>query len=208
MSRGLSSEMQSASEATFARAVAFWYGDFLTGPVRISTYTRDLTWGGYTWNALGQLIGFEELRETGSVEAVGAVFTLNGVQSALVSKALESGYRRRRCSLYIGFLDASEQVIANPIEHRFLMDRMTIQDDGATSRITVRAESRLVDLQRPREIRQNDEGQRAVFPNDRAFEFVAGLAGKEFVIGGTARGPTPPATQVGPDFGNYNTDML
>jgi len=191
MSRDLTTAALNAASAATVRPVALWYGDFASGAVRVTSYIRDITWGGHTWTALGQLVGFEEIRETGTVYATGAVFTLNGVPSSLVTKALEAGYRRRRCSLYLAFLDDSGAVIADPIEWRYLMDRMTIADNGTDARITVRAESRLVDLQRAREIRHTDQGQQAVFAGDRFFEYVPGLANREIVVGGTVVGTRP-----------------
>jgi hypothetical protein len=201
MSRGLSASMQSAAAGGTVLPVLLWYGDFASGAVRVCSLPQSLSWCGYTWTGLGDLIDFEELRESGGTEAVGAVFTLNGVPSAMVTKALEAGYRRRRCSLYLALLDSSRAVVADPIEWRFLMDRMSIEDAGETSRITVRAESRLADLQRARELRWTDEGQQAVFSGDRGFEYLAGLAGRELVIGGVATGGTPPGTQVNPAGG-------
>lgn len=189
MSRGIGSANVTQAEASTVRPVFFWYGDFASGEVRVCTHTQSITWGGQTWTGLGTFIGMEELRESGGIEAIGATFHLNGVPSTVLTKALEAGYRRRRCSLYLGFLDANDALVANPTEWRYLMDRMPIRDSGDDARISVQAESRLVDLQRPREVRMTDEAQQALFSGDRAFEYIVGLQTKEITVGGTASNP-------------------
>lgn len=189
MSRDLAANNVTESQAGTVRPVFFWYGDFSSGAVRVSSHTQDITWGGYTWTGLGTFIGMEELRESGGIEAIGATFHLNGVPSSVLTKALEAGYRRRQCSLYLGFLDSSDALVADPTEWRYLMDRMPIRDAGNEARISVQAESRLVDLQRPREVRMTDEAQRALFAGDVAFEYIVGLQTKEITVGGTASNP-------------------
>jgi len=195
MSRGLSSDMQTALAAGTLFPVLLWYGDFSSGAVRVCTHTQDVVFGGNTFTGLGTIIGIDEIRETGRVEATGAVFRMNGVPSMLVVKALEAEYRRRRCSLYFGLLSsASGTLIADPIEFRYLMDQMTINDSGESAEILISAESRLVDLQRARELRHTDECQQSLFPGDRFFEYVPGLADKELVIGGGTTGPAAAGT--------------
>ena len=52
-------------------------------------------------------------------------------------------------------------------------------DVGATATITVNAESRLADWDRPRVRRYNHEDQQIDYPGDMGFEFVPQMATKE-----------------------------
>lgn len=196
--RGTSSAMQTAAAAGTVFPVLLWYGDFTSGAVRVCTHTHDIVHGGNTFTALGALVGVEEIKETGAVEATGATFRMSGVPSEMITKALEAGYRRRQCSLYFGFLDAAAgSLIADPVEFRFLMDQMTINDSGETADVVISAESRLVDLQRARELRQTDESQKSIFAGDTFFQYVPSLQSKDLVVGGSSGGTLRSYAAVG-----------
>jgi hypothetical protein len=60
---------------------------------------------------------------------------------------------------------------------------MTIDEGPETATIAVGAESRLIDLQRPRVRRYTHESQKSRFPNDKGFEFVNDLQDKKFAWG-------------------------
>jgi hypothetical protein len=60
---------------------------------------------------------------------------------------------------------------------------MKIDEGAESSAISVYVESRLIDLQRPRERRYTSESQKSRFPNDRGFEFVEDLQAKKFQWG-------------------------
>lgn len=198
MSRDLSTDMLAAVEASTVMPVLLWYGDFASGAVRVCTHTQDISYGGNTFTGLGNVIGMEEIRETGQVEATGAVFHLQNVPAAVLDKAIEAGYRRRRCSLYVGMLDLTTRaLIADPVEFRYLMDVMTITEGADTFSIKLKVESRLVDLQRPRELRQTNECQQSIFPGDRFFEFVPRLQNVELVVGGGGATQPPVGAPVG-----------
>jgi len=57
---------------------------------------------------------------------------------------------------------------------------MVINEGPETSSIAISVESRLIDLERARIFRFNDQNQKSRYPNDRAFEFVEDLQDKQF----------------------------
>lgn len=67
------------------------------------------------------------------------------------------------------------------------MDQMQIDEQGDTSTIALSLESNLIDLNKPRERRYTDQDQKADYPNDRGFEYVAGLQGKALTWGPDTR---------------------
>lgn len=84
-----------------------------------------------------------------------------------------------------GDFDANVNLVRNPYavladpKLLFLgrMDNMDIVV-GPTATITLKAESRLADLERPRVLRFNDATQQALFPGDRGLEFVEAMIEK------------------------------
>jgi hypothetical protein len=63
------------------------------------------------------------------------------------------------------------------------MDVPGIQEGGDTSTITIQAENRLIELDRPREVRFNDRFQQNRFASDVGMEYVAGLQDKQISWG-------------------------
>ncbi|MFZ8993149.1 MAG: hypothetical protein ACO20L_10805, partial [Candidatus Puniceispirillaceae bacterium] len=55
------------------------------------------------------------------------------------------------------------------------MDVMTIAEEGETCTITLTAESRLIDLERPRLRRWTSEDQKSLDATDKGFEFINSL---------------------------------
>jgi hypothetical protein len=64
------------------------------------------------------------------------------------------------------------------------MDVMTIDETGETCSITLTAENRLIDLERPRVRRYTSEDQKSLHPNDKGFDFVNSLQEAEIKWGG------------------------
>jgi hypothetical protein len=183
--------MQTGLAASTIYPVLFWFGDFASGAVRVCTHNRDVSWNGYTWTGLGDFIGLGQLVENGDVRDDGMEFYLNGVSNTLLVKALEAGFRRRECSLWLGLFTNTNMtaLVADPIEWDFLMDGMPIADDApGSSRITVKAQSWLSDLARPRERRLTDDDQQQLYPGDTGLEYTVALANAQVTVGGAQAG--------------------
>ena len=202
MSRGLTAGMQAAIAAGKVYPVLFAWFNFTGGEVRVCTHNQSITWGGYTWTGLGDLVGVELVRETREVRANGLTFSLNGVPSSMVSEVIANRSRGRLCALWFGCFDSSGTLVSDPVQ-TFMgrMDQPVIEDTGNTCSISLTAESRLVDLQRSRERRYTDEDQQADYPGDLGFQYVAGLQNKEIVWGQGNSTTNPGASGVSPGGG-------
>jgi len=64
------------------------------------------------------------------------------------------------------------------------MDVMSITEDGDSCTITMTAESRLIDLERPRLRRWTSEDQKGLDATDKGFEFVNSLQEASIKWGG------------------------
>lgn len=154
--------------------------DFSSGFVRAWSGYGDLAWNGHTWLGAGELMEIDPVEETASFVANGASFKLNGIPSAMIAVALDQDYQGRAATLYLGMLDSSGAVIADPVEvFGGLMDTMEIDETGEIASITVNVESHAVALKRPKEWRYTHEDQQIDYPGDMGFEYVAGLQDKE-----------------------------
>jgi len=64
-----------------------------------------------------------------------------------------------------------------------LMDKMTIQDSGETTNITLNCENYLVRLEQQKIRRYTPEDQKLEYPNDKGLDFVAAIQEKEIAWG-------------------------
>lgn len=152
-------------------------------PLRVCSAPYDVEWNGYTWSGIGMLGNIEPIQEQGSLEATGVSLTLSGVPSELVAASLAEHYQGRGCQIWFAPLRADLQLAVQPIRLFFgRMDTMSTEV-GETAVITIAAESRMVDWQRARARRYNNEDQQSRYPSDRGFEYVPQMVEKQLMWG-------------------------
>ncbi len=174
--RTLTSEMQTEIQASIVRPIYLLSLEFDSATVRLWNGNGDLSWNTQTWLGNGWFNGLSSIRETGGVESNGVEVTLSGVPETLVSLVLNDARQNLTGSLYLGFLDASDDIINSP----FLLfegglDVPKISDSPNGTTISLVYENHLVFLKRKKELRYTDAMQKQLFPGDKGFEFVTAL---------------------------------
>ena len=160
--------------------------EFDGGDVNMWTGIGSRTIGAATFSGTGGLLQIEGLEESSDLGANGTTLTLSGVNDTLLSYALTEDYQGRLCRIYWGVTSVSQVVEV----FSGYMDRMTIQDAGETSTITLTVESRLITLERPVIRRYTDKSHQSVIATenygsstDTFFKWVTKLADKQVVWG-------------------------
>lgn len=129
---------------------------FDSGNMRLWTGYGNKTINSQTYTGTGDLLTIDGLEEVSDLSARGTTLTLNGLDSTIVSYALTEEYQGRLVTIYWG-------VGSNTVEvFRGYMDKMTIQDAGETSTISLTVESRLIALERANVRRYTRESHSAV----------------------------------------------
>ena len=139
-----------------------------------------------TFLGTGSVLQISGLEEVADLSAKGATLTLSGLDSNIVSLAITEEYQGRLGKVYWGVKENS-----NVVElFSGFMDKMTIQDDGETSTITLTLESKLVTLERANISRYTDKSHKAVIvtedydeSTDTFFKWVAKLADRQIAWG-------------------------
>lgn len=147
---------------------------FASSVIRLWTGIGDLTWDSKTWFGNGWLHGLTGMAETREVEAVGMEVELAGVPAAVLSAVLNESNQGKAGNIYLGFLNSSGAVIADPyLVFEGRMDVPTIYEDPLEPRVTIAYESRLIDLERAKEFSYTTETQQqfSYGANDKGFEF-------------------------------------
>tara|TARA_R100001440_G_scaffold26615_1_gene43548 strand:- start:384 stop:980 length:597 start_codon:yes stop_codon:yes gene_type:complete len=169
---------------------------FDTETLRVWTGFGDIlvsSGGNNTYNGLGELLSISDVQESQDVSAKGVNLTLSGIPSNLLVHALSTPYQGRLCNIHFGFIDWSSPTNQSGIlVFTGYMDTMLIDEGAETSTITTSIESRLIDLERPRNRRYTSESQKqrntSALPTnttgDLAFDFVESLQNQRLQWGG------------------------
>jgi hypothetical protein len=164
--------------------------DFASDILRIWNGFGDLTWNSQTWLGNGWFQGIEGGDETIQVEAVDMTVILSGVSSSIISLVLGDQKQGGAGRLYIGFLNASGAVVADPyLWWSGYYSHAEIAEAGEAATVRLYYESRLVDLERPKEGRWTHESQQDLFPGDKGFEYVIAAANWHGQWGGKKEKP-------------------
>jgi len=122
------------------------------------------------------MVSVSQISETSDVRADGIVFTLSGITEAMRSLVLAEVQQGKEGIVYIGHMNDAGAIVADPanaFEGR--LDVPTMKDGGQDISSSLTYETRLRDLQRPREYRYTNESQKLLFADDVGFEYVPSL---------------------------------
>ena len=117
------------------------------------------------------------------MQANGVKISLSGVPTDLVSVALNENYQGREAIIYFGTMSGGAVVSTPYALFKGFIDIMVIQENADVSTIGLTAENKLINLEQSKVRRFTSEDQKIDFPNDKGFDFVAGLQDKEIVWG-------------------------
>lgn len=146
---------------------------FDTGALRIWSGGEDKTIEGNTYTGTGSLLAVSGIEESDNLSAPGASITLSGLDSTIVSLAIQEPYQNRPCRILLGSGNNFFEIFSG------FMDVMTIEDSGDTCIISVTVESRLILLDRKVPLRYTQETQNTRYPGDTFFSYVASLQDKK-----------------------------
>tara|TARA_R110001606_G_scaffold99845_3_gene219967 strand:- start:836 stop:1471 length:636 start_codon:yes stop_codon:yes gene_type:complete len=209
MSRNLDADMVTALSDAEIQIFFAVQLNFDSQQLYLWTGFGEISIDGNTYTGAGNFLQFSSIEETSEIAARGAVITLSGIPSDLISLALSEPYQGRVCRIYFGVLDAKTfyllQENAGLIEDEKgvgigidfntaaddvitevfsgYIDQMDISEEAETSTIGLSVESKLIDLERSRTFRYTSESQKAKYPNDLAFDFVEDLQDRKFSWG-------------------------
>lgn len=114
MARDLDAAFISALQERVFRPAVYLYLDWPTGAVRVSNGVGDDTWGGYTWQGVGEFGRVSAIEEGAEIASRPIALTLFGVAPADVSLISTDRVRGRDAILYMAPRDANLVRSATP----------------------------------------------------------------------------------------------
>ena len=169
--------------------------------LRLWTGFGTLVYEGDSYFGTGNLLDISAVEETVEMAARGATLTLSGVPSDVLSLALSEQYQGRQARIHFGLFQRGriEDQSSTDDDQVFIllqdggkimlernetslteiftgyMDQMNIEEGPESSRVELRIENKLIDLERPRVGRFTSEYQKSVYPDDKGFDFVESM---------------------------------
>lgn len=197
MAHSLTSGMVTQTTAKSLMPILLWELDTPGGNVYFWSGYGNLPWDSKTWVGAGNMVNMTQISETALVQANGLSLTLSGIPAAAISLALSSVKRFQPAKVWLGALDSSMAVVADP----FLIfngrtDSVVINDAAATAAITVNCENRLILMKIARERRYTDHDQRIERPLDGGFKFVDFVINRTIPWGASGAAATAPAASA------------
>lgn len=191
MSRPNVSSTYVSSSVTLIQPYLAAYMDFSgSAPVRLWTGIQSASFtdisGSGNYLGVGTLGGISAISETTEVAAKSIDLTLSGIPTEYVSLALTNNYRGRDVVIYLILYNTAMTSYEQLTLFRGKMDQLIINESQDSSTITIKCESRLIELNRPTDIRYTDEAQKELYPNDNGLQFVASMADKSIYWGTSA----------------------
>lgn len=160
-----------------ACAVLFEF-EFTSGTQRYWDGHGYLTADGQDWLGFGQMGSVSGLEQSRGMSAPQTTFKLSGVDDNLIAIAVNSASEvtGNPCTVFLQFLSSVGVSLDDPIAiWAGTMDTLTFQAGVKDQAITLTAETLFVDRVRAPWGLWTDTDQRARWPLDRGFEFVASL---------------------------------
>ena len=158
--------------------------EFDTDDILVWTGNGDLTVDSETYTGAGQLLNISGIEEDLELKSSGISISLTGMDSTILNLALTENYQNRPITVFLGFLMGGSNESAGEVTvFKGRMTSLTITDTPQGATITVNCENRLVDLNRPSNLRYTTESQQFISSGDTGFNRVQNLQDKQIAWG-------------------------
>ena len=175
--------------------------EFDTDTIRLWTGIDDITVDGETYTGAGSLLAVGDIEDTMEVKSTNCTFTLSGMDKTVLDLALSEDIQNRKITLLMGYLSGGGNVSAGEIVlFSGRMTNLTISDETNGMTVAINAENRLVDLNRPCNLRYTQQSQQIISSGDTGFKYVLAIQDKPVEWG------KPTNTGTGGGGGGNNND--
>jgi len=148
---------------------------FDSANIRVWTGIGNLTIGGNTYLGVGDLIAIGEIEDTNEIASNGLSITLSGMNKEVLDVALTENFQNRIVNVFMGFLTGKNESAGEFQIYSGRITDMSISDGPRLNNISIELENRLIDFERPSNLRYTKESQQDLFSGDKGLDFVTDL---------------------------------
>ena len=179
--------------------------EFDTDDILVWSGMDDLVIGSDTYTGAGTLLSVSNSEDNLELKSNGLVVALSGMDTTVVNYALTENYQNRPITIFMGYVMGGTNEVAGTLTlFKGRMTSLVINDTPEGSTVTIDAENRLVDLDRPSNLRYTKESQNFLHSGDTGFNRVASLQDKQINWGKTS--DTAGGVGGGGGGGNQHSD--
>ena len=154
--------------------------EFDTDDILVWSGIDDLVIGSDTYTGAGTLLSISNSEDNLELKSNGLVVSLSGMDTTVVNYALTENYQNRPITIFMGYVMGGTNEVAGTLTlFKGRMTSLVINDTPDGSTVTIDAENRLVDLDRPSNLRYTKESQNFLHTGDTGFNRVASLQDKQ-----------------------------
>lgn len=178
--RNLTAEVIATSENSHVDYFPLVKLEFDSETVYLAGLDYNVEYDGHTWLGASRVGSIEKTVETAD-QIEGLKFTLSGLSDEMIAQAQEEKYQGRAVTVLWCFLDGPDLHV-DPTAWQGAMDVPSIAIGRQSSTITVTAENRMADWQRPRKLMFNHADQQRIDPTDNFFLGIERMENAEIVV--------------------------
>lgn len=179
MSRGFPSAVLTALSQGHVALVTFAKLQFPSGTLYLHNSIGTYTWGGQDWLGVGDLGEISQIEEGADISPYKITLSLSGLDPDISGAALNEDYYLQPVTVYLGVLDSSDDLIADPtVVWEGAMDQMmlSVGAEGGDV-ISLTAESELARFDKASNVKYTDAQQQNDYPGDLGFELLPLIEG-------------------------------
>ena len=182
MARDLTTAFVTAVEDQVVRPFFAAKFEFATVTVRAWTGYGNITVDSEVYKGLGTFGQINTVSETIETKAVSQDFILSGIPKEHLRLALQDNYTGKSVTLFIGLFDSSKSIVSDVHQiFKGFIDTITVDEGSDTARMRIRAESRLVQLERSIEKRYTEAQQKSEFSSDTGFDLLDDIQDRDVI---------------------------
>lgn len=166
---------------------------------RLCTAQHDVTYGGYTWSGVGDLLSIDDIETTAEIASLGTTITLSGIDPAYRAEIDSNGFRKAPIVLYAADLPDNTNAAENAvIVHAGKCDTPISDVDykSGIMTIAISTESIWGDLEKKPNLTRSSYAthsathsydKNGTYAPDQTFKFVASTSIEEQWLEGTKK---------------------
>jgi len=141
---------------------------------RFTDHYKDITYDSNTYTASSLFTKLSSVTESSEIEVSNITLTFTGADQTITSLFLNNIYLEKEAEVYKGFLNSSEQVIADPfLLFKGRIESFSIDESINKSDVNVVVASHWSDFSKIEGRKTNTGSQQLHFSTDKGFEFAS-----------------------------------
>lgn len=177
MARGLTTAVNNELASDQINPVLLFNLDIGSGITQTDHY-KDLTYNGVTYSASSLFLGISDVTESPEVAVDSLVVSFSGADQTIIALLLNNNYSEANTTIYKGFLDSNQNLIANPfILFKGRVESFELSENENSSQININIASHWADFEKIQGRKTNTGSQQIYFSGDKGFDFASQSVG-------------------------------